>query len=127
MTDEFIGSVTLRIDTVLTIAALLLTHSLFVQKDDPRRSLPFTVEVLVDVEVLPYPQQGPERRGVIYADRGVKPTVIKKGQTFQTIKSGAEGSCTIRFAKKDYLLASCHWMPGFTDPQADIFKVLSKK
>src|ERR1700694_503220 len=91
------------------------------------RHLPITVEVKRDVDVThnaePY-----ESRGKLYLDNPkAKAFRLKKGQRFQMIKIGQEGSCRIRFEDQDYGLTSCPWLEGFSDHQADVFIIVSKK
>jgi hypothetical protein len=79
------------------------------------RHLPITVEVKRDVDVThnaePY-----ESRGKLYLDNPkAKAFRLKKGQRFQMIKIGQEGSCRIRFEDQDYGLTSCPWLEGFSD------------
>jgi hypothetical protein len=52
--------------------------------------------------------------------------VARKGQTFQMIKVGREGSCQIRFDRREYDLSSCPWLDGLTDHQTDIYEVTKK-
>ena len=69
-----------------------------------------------------------ESRGKLsLADVGAKPFRLRKGQRFQMIAIDREGSCRIRFGKREYGLTSCPWLEGFTDHQSDIFRVIAKK
>jgi hypothetical protein len=89
--------------------------------------LPVTISVIQDVEAVgggPEPDGG-MRRGRLYIGNGR--FVIKKGQTFQMVRIGEEGSCTIRIEKRDYELGSCPWLDGFTDHQTDFFQVVKPK
>jgi hypothetical protein len=53
------------------------------------------------------------------------PLVIRKGDTFEMIAEGQEGGCRIRYAARVISL-TCPWLPGFTDPQRDIFEMVSR-
>jgi hypothetical protein len=110
----------LRADTI----ALFVALSALAQSSG---SLPLTVEVRRDVEVTPY-SNSPRSRGRLYLDDlKAKAFRLKKGQRFQTIEIGQEGSCRIRFAGKEYGLVECPWVEGFRDHQTDTFRVLNKK
>jgi hypothetical protein len=91
-----------------------------------RWELPVTIRVLRDVQARGYtPEEHGAQlaRGVLYTD----PFVIRKGQTFQMVKIYTEGECRIRFQNREHDVASCPWLDGFKDHQADIFEVLPKK
>jgi hypothetical protein len=79
------------------------------------------IRVLQDVLVR---REGetPEPRGVLYGDTTV---LIRKGEQFQMLSVEQEGGCRIRYAARVITVASCHWLPGFTDPQRDIFEIVS--
>jgi hypothetical protein len=80
-----------------------------------------------DVAVIRNPGRY-ESRGKLYLeDWKAKPFQLKKGQQFQMVKTGTEGSCRIRFEDQEYGLTSCPWREGFRDHQADIFLIVRKK
>jgi hypothetical protein len=89
----------------------------------PTNNLSLTIEVLRDVLVM---ASGAEKRGTLslIGDRSESFT-IKKGQRFQMMKRYVEGQCWIRFQNRDYDVASCPWLDGFSDQQEDIFKIVS--
>jgi hypothetical protein len=99
---------------------VLVVFGLMLAVQSPWR-LPATIEALRDVEAGPYNARR-EQRGVLYTDRVFK---IRKGERFQMVKVYSEGSCRIRFKSKEYDVSSCHWLEGFTDQEADIYKVIS--
>jgi hypothetical protein len=86
---------------------------------NPNWQLPATIEVLRDVKA----GRGSYERGRLGLDSDE--FVIKKGDRFQMIEIHAEGGCRIRLKQAEYDLASCFWLEGFTDSQADFFKVVS--
>jgi hypothetical protein len=90
------------------------------------RVLPVTIEVKQDVEVTQAYSQ--DSRGKLRLDN-VKAQAfrIRKGQGFQMVKIGQEGSCGITFEGKEYGLTSCPWLDGFTDHQTDVFSIVIKK
>lgn len=89
--------------------------------------LPLTIEIKQDVQVRNN-YEIPEHRGVLYLeDAKTAAFQIKKGQHFQMVRIGKEGSCRIRFENKEYGLRSCPWLDGFRDHQADIFSVDRKR
>ena len=117
----------------MTILAFFM---LFTVSAQTRWQLSVTIEVTRDVDVKPssvlqIPGGGlqGEQRGTLYIaiGRDAKAFRIMKEHTFQMIKVEPEGGCQIRFENKDYTLGSCPWLDGFTDHQADIFKVIVKK
>ena len=59
---------------------------------------------------------------MLYADATVQ---IRRGERFQMIKIYTEGGCRIRFKREEYDVQSCHWLEGFRDPEADIYRVIS--
>jgi hypothetical protein len=106
------------------IIALLIIFSLPAQV---ATRLSVTVEAKRDVEVM-HNAESYESRGKLYlADVKAKAFRIGKGQRFQMIEIGQEGSCSIKFEDKEYGLTSCPWLEGFRDHQADIFSVVSTK
>jgi hypothetical protein len=91
--------------------------------------LPVTVRVLRDVQARGYTaeEHGTQAaRGILYIALTAR-FVIRKFQTFQMVKIYAEGGCRIRFQNREHDVASCPWLDGFRDHQADIFEVLPKK
>jgi len=90
------------------------------------RQLPVTIEVKQDVEVTQAYSQ--DSRGKLRLDN-VKAQAfrIRKGQRFQMVKIGQEGSCRITFEGEEYGLTSCPWLDGFTDHQTDVFSIVTKK
>jgi len=88
---------------------------------------PVTIEVQRDVKVR-HNSEGREVRGTLSLnDRNAKPFRLKKGQRFQMIRIGQEGSCRIKIEKKQYDLTSCPWVDGFSDHQGDIFRVVERE
>lgn len=102
--------------------AVLIVLGLMLAAQNPNWRLPATIEALRDVESRPYNPVLGEQRGVLYAGDVFQ---IRKGERFQMIKVYSEGGCRIRFKSKEYDVTSCHWLEGFTDPEADIYKVIS--
>ena len=91
------------------------------------RVLPITIEVRRDVEVTHSPESNESRGMLRLDDNKAKAFRLKKGQRFQMVEAGQEGTCRIRFEEKEYGLTSCPWMDGFRDHQTDIFSIVSKK
>ena len=87
--------------------------------------LPITIEVEQDVHVQVHDPGGVERRGILYLYES-EPFQLRKGQRFQMLDTGPEGSCRIRFGKRVVGITSCPWLDGFTDHQADIFRVIKR-
>ena len=86
--------------------------------------LPITIDVEQDVPVKRAPG-GKEQRGVLYVwEAKSEEFQLKKGQQFRMVETGPEGSCRIRFRKNVFVITSCPWLDGFTDHQADIFRVV---
>ena len=83
---------------------------------------PVTIEVTRDVRATEH--AGPsEERGTLYLQDAHAPSFwMRKGQRFQMLKAGSEGSCQIEFQGRKYRLTSCPWLPGFRDHQSDIFR-----
>ena len=79
------------------------------------------IRVLQDV-LIRRDGETPEPRGVLYGDTTL---VIRKGDTLEMVAEEQEGGCRIRYAARVITVASCHWLPGFTDPQRDIFEIVS--
>ena len=97
-----------------------------------RGGVPVTIEVAQDVEVKPYSElRQPDgsylrqTRGTLYIAPKFKGFRIEKGRTFQMVKMLGEGGCRIRVEKREYDLGSCPWLEGFTDRQADIFRIVA--
>ncbi len=91
------------------------------------RHLPITVELKRDVEVA-HNAESYEPRGKLYLDDPkAKAFRLRKGERFQMVEIGQEGSCRIRFKDQDYGLTSCPWLEGFSDHQTDVFTIVSKK
>ena len=89
-------------------------------------SLPITIEVLRDVAVKsserkPDGSYGQER-GTLYSRSSFH---IAKGQRFRMIAILGEGGCRIEFQGALHELSSCPWVPGFTDAQADVFRIVA--
>ena len=90
------------------------------------QSLPITIEALRDVPVKaterrPDGSYGRER-GTLYSRSSFR---INKGQRFQMVTMLGEGSCRIEFQSALYELSSCPWVPGFTDQQTDVFRIVA--
>jgi hypothetical protein len=109
-----------------TIAALLFVYD-GQARSIPGWHLPVAIEVARDVEVKPTLGVSHEARGSLYSSNRAssKPVLIKSGERFQMVKIYSEGQCRIRFKNRDYDVTSCHWLPGFSDPEADIYLVLT--
>jgi hypothetical protein len=89
--------------------------------------LPVTIEVNRNVEVT-HSTESHESRGKLYLeDAKAKAFRLTKGQRFQMVQTGEEGSCRIRFDGNEYHLKSCPWLDGFSDHQTDVFSVVPKK
>lgn len=50
---------------------------------------------------------------------------LNKGQRFEMVQDLGEGSCRIEFEGNRFDLQSCPWLPGFRDPQSDVFRVVA--
>jgi hypothetical protein len=86
--------------------------------------VPITVDVLRPVEVRASEQlpDGSSRqlRGVLYADTSF---VIDKGERLVMVRVLDEGGCLVRIRRRVLELRSCPWLPGFTDPQRDFYRM----
>jgi hypothetical protein len=82
-----------------------------------RKSVPITVEVTRDV---PVKNCGFEQ-GALCARAEF---VIPRGGRFQMLAVGLEGGCTIEYRGVQHEVSSCPWVPGFTDPQANVFVIV---
>jgi len=84
------------------------------------KSLPITIEVKQDVPA--------SRNHCTDSQRGTLCSgaefTIRTGQRFQMIEMLHEGECRVEFEGSRYQLASCPWMPGFRDSQADVFEIV---
>jgi Putative zinc-finger len=90
------------------------------------QALPITIEVKQDVEVTQAYSQ--ESRGKLrLGDVEAQAFRLRKGQRFQMVEIGQEGSCRIKFEGKEYGLTSCPWLDGFSDHQTDIFSIVTEK
>jgi hypothetical protein len=88
--------------------------------------LPITIEVEQEVDVQHNADpSGKEQRGTLYLyEAKSEDFQLKKSQQFQIVATGLAGSCRIRFHKKLFGISSCPWVDGFTDHQADIFRIV---
>ena len=88
---------------------------------------PVTIEVKRNVEITH--STGPyESRGTLcLADVKAKAFRLNKGQRFQMVQAGNEGSCRIRFSGHEYSITSCPWLDGFGDHQTDVFRIVPRK
>jgi hypothetical protein len=102
-----------------TLALLALMGLAAQAQTNPNWHLPATIEVLRDVKA----GRGAYERGKLGLD--ADEFVLKKGERFQMIEIHGEGGCRIRITRAEYDLASCYWLEGFADSEADIFKVVS--
>ena len=86
---------------------------------------PITIQVSKDVPVrsmLQHSQTGARmERGVLYS---TEEFVIAGGEQFTVKELSAEGMCTVVYRSRSHFLHACPWMPGFSDPQDDIFKII---
>ncbi|AMW06133.1 hypothetical protein [Gemmatimonas phototrophica] len=80
------------------------------------------MRVLQDVPVQRL-SLGLQRRGVLYGDTAL---VIRKGERFDMVAQTQEGGCRIRYAARVIELASCPWLPGFSDPERDFYEIVSR-
>jgi streptogramin lyase len=108
---------------VKTIALLII----FSAPTQVAGHLPVTVEVKRDVEVSHNAASYESRGKLSLGDAKAKAFRLKKGQRFQMVEIGQEGSCWIRFANKEYRLTSCPWLDGFRDHQTEIFSTVTEK
>ena len=112
------------------LAVLLIGQSLNAQTPQAGvwdgASLPITIEVTQDVPVKTTERKANgsygQERGTLYSGVAL---MIPKGERFQMVQMLREGSCRIAFRGAEHLLASCPWVPGFTDNQADIFRIVA--
>ena len=93
----------------------------------PGWHLPVTIETARDVEMRPSATASHEERGTLYTwtRLSAESIWIRSGERFQMVKIYYEGECRIRFRNKEYDLNSCHWLPGFTDPESDTYRVVA--
>ncbi len=88
-------------------------------------SLPITIEVAQNVPVKTSERRADgsygQERGSLYSGTAFR---IRSGQRFRMIETLGEGSCRIEFQGSLYDLSSCPWLPGFTDNQADIYRIV---
>jgi hypothetical protein len=89
-------------------------------------NLPITIKAKTEVEVTHHEGGGSESRGKLYVDFKIRPFRLRKGQRFQMVEIGQEGGCRIRVNEREYDLSSCPWLPGFTDPQSDIYEIVKE-
>jgi len=88
--------------------------------------LPVTVEALRDVPIRLLGQDLNVPRGVLcFVLVTQQATVVRRGQTFQTVQLLPENGCRLRVAGENYDVMSCPWMDGSKDHQGDIFKVVA--
>jgi hypothetical protein len=91
----------------------------------PPNDRPMTIAVTKDIILERYRTEREQQhiRGLLQFFDDEKPIVIRRGHTFQMVnKTGQmEGGCRIRFERREYEIASCWWLEGFSDHQADIF------
>jgi hypothetical protein len=94
---------------------------------DCKRHLPVTIEVTQDVQVVPSAHVSHESRGTLYSwSRDLAtPFWIRRGERFEMVRIYSEGECRVRFRNQEYDLTSCHWLDGFTDHEADIYRVVA--
>jgi hypothetical protein len=89
------------------------------------QSLPITIEVLTDVQVRTSERRADgsygQQRGVLYSSTAF---LIGKGQRLRMVEMLGEGACRIELDGARHMLNSCPWLPGFTDNQADIYKIV---
>jgi len=111
-----------------TIVAWLVAAADQQTRSIPGWHLPVTIEVTRDVEVKPTLGVSHEARGTLYSWNlpSSKPVLIKSGERFQMVKIYFEGGCRIRFKSGNYDVTSCHWLLGFADAEADIYRVLDR-
>jgi hypothetical protein len=115
----------------MTAVAWTIAASLFVSDGQTRSTpgwhLPVTIEVIRDVEIKPTLGVSHEARGTLYSWSlpSSKPVRITSGERFQMVKVYEEGACRIRFKNRNYDVTSCHWLPRFTDSEANIYLVLT--
>ena len=88
-------------------------------------TVPITIEVTSDVPVRSSERRPDgsfgQERGSLYSSQSFQ---IATGERFRMIEMLREGECRIEFQGSVYLLSSCPWMPGFTDHQTDIFRIV---
>ena len=86
--------------------------------------LPVTIEAVRDVTI-----RRPDTRLNRRQPRGVldgpnnDPIIIKKGMRFLMVEVMGEGGGVIEFERQRFTQSSCWWLDGFTDHQADFFRV----
>ena len=80
-----------------------------------------TIELLRSVRVR-RPVLGREQRATLYGDTIM---TLRAGERLQMLRRGLEGGCVLRVRGRDMSVSSCPWLPGFRDPQADVFRVVS--
>jgi hypothetical protein len=89
------------------------------------KSVPITVQVSKDVPVRSiqkHSQTGARmERGTLYSKQEF---VITAGEQFRVTELSREGMCTIEYRGRNHFLHACPWMPGFSDPQMDIFSII---
>jgi hypothetical protein len=108
---------------------LILAGMTLVGTSQGRSPNPTTIEVLKDVRVMnnTKPDESGDRAVLYIYSEKVKEFELKKGQRFVMTKMLEEGGCLIRINKKEYGISSCHWLEGFSDHRADIFRIVADK
>jgi hypothetical protein len=89
-------------------------------------SLPITIEALRDVfmKTAEHEAHDSQERGALYSTNSLQ---IAKGERFQMVAVLAEGGCRIEFHGALHELSSCPWLPGFTDTQVGVFRVVTSE
>lgn len=106
----------------LIIGVLLLV--LTARQVSTTTPLPVTVELrrAVAVRTTEVLRDGTSHqvRGVLYADTVMS---LRVGERLTMVAVGTEGGCRVRIRGRELAVRSCPWLEGFTDHQADIFRV----
>jgi hypothetical protein len=88
------------------------------------------IEVLSDVRIEPQVLGRSGEKGRLDYFRATTPAAVvlelNKGQRFEMVQDLGEGSCRIEFEGNRFDLQSCPWLPGFRDPQSDVFRVVAE-
>ncbi|MEP6832120.1 MAG: hypothetical protein ABJB74_01950 [Gemmatimonas sp.] len=103
------------------VVAMLVSHAIPWAVVTQRA--PVVIEALRDVQVIKENSDGTsgQHRGVLYSHDTLH---IAKSTRFTMIKELGEGECRVRVKERELELSSCPWLPGFTDHQSDIFRVI---
>ena len=85
------------------------------------QSVPVAIQVRGEIPLRPC--ENYQERGVL-CSRGAIDSV-SEGDVFHMTEIGSEGGCTIDLRGQEFEISSCPWVEGFSDPQEDLFAIVS--